>query len=198
MARICSISLNYLSNRARLVLVAFWLHVVFGGCYGSSGSFTCNGSIIASRSSVLFTSFWQLTRSSSFYTRHAGGCNESSTKDLAWSSNADNGRNLGGSPSRHNTDVQNKGRGLQVTTRYQMTNTILNTAVVACKQESSTFDCTNTESTYGPIETWDVSSVTTLAYSKQPLDWSFVVRVRKSVWSGSNCVSFVMMVARGV
>eukprot|EP01043_Picozoa_sp_COSAG02_P029105 COSAG02_NODE_1797_length_10902_cov_25.030177_1_plen_193_part_00 len=191
MSRICSISLKHLSNRARLVLVAFWfLHVVFGGYYGSSGNFTLNGSIIAPRSSVLFASSWQLTRSSSFYTRHAGGCNESSTKDLAWSSNAHNGRNLGGSPSSHNTQVQNKGRGLQVTTRYQMTNTILNTAVIACKQESTTFECTNTENTYGPIETWDVSSVTTLSQSKQPLDWSFVVRGRESGWSGSNCVSF--------
>ena len=54
-------------------------------------------------------------------------------------------------------------------TRYQMTNAILNTAVIACKQESSTFECTNTESTYGPIETWDVSSVTTLYQSTQPL-----------------------------
>ena len=40
----------------------------------------------------------------------------------------------------------------------------------------------------GDLSSWDVSSVTTLFYSKQPLDWSFVVRGRESVWSGSNYV----------
>eukprot|EP01043_Picozoa_sp_COSAG02_P078276 COSAG02_NODE_17540_length_996_cov_53.907469_2_plen_92_part_00 len=42
----------------------------------------------------------------------------------------------------------------------------------------------------GDLSSWDVSSVTTLSHSKQPLDWSFVVRGRESGWSGSNCVSF--------
>ena len=79
-----------------------------------------------------------------------------------------------------------------------MTNTILNTALTACERESPTYECTNTESTYGLLETWDTSIVTTLRNSKQPLDWSFVVRGRESVWSGSNYVSFWMMVARGV
>ena len=42
----------------------------------------------------------------------------------------------------------------------------------------------------GDLSSWDVSSVTTLESSKQPLDWSFVVGGRESVWSGSNYVSF--------
>ena len=50
----------------------------------------------------------------------------------------------------------------------------------------------------GDLSSWDVSSVTTLESSKQPLDWSFVVRGRESVWSGSYYVCFGMMVARCV
>ena len=45
----------------------------------------------------------------------------------------------------------------------------------------------------GDLSSWDVSSVTTLFRSKQPLDWSFVVRCCESVWSGSDYVSFWMM-----
>ena len=192
MGRIRLILLQYICNLAWTVSMAFlFVCVVSGGYYGCSGKFTANGSIFEFKSNVLFIPVCQLTRRSSFDTRHVGGCTELSTQDRALSSNAYNGTNVGGSPIHRTTKVQNKGRGLQVTTRYQMDNTILNTALTTCQQESSTYECTNTESTYGLIETWDTSSVTMLIGGKPPLDWSYVVRCSESIWSGSNYVSFL-------
>ena len=86
-----------------------------------------------------------------------------------------------------------------------MTNVNLNVILDECKLESgectsscgsfyarwdSTYDCPETEASYGNLSSWDVSSVTTLDWSKPPLDWSFAVRGRESGWSGSNSVSF--------
>ena len=44
----------------------------------------------------------------------------------------------------------------------------------------------------GDLSSWDVSSVTTLAYSKQPLDLSLCrTLLGEGVWSGSNYVSLL-------
>ena len=66
-----------------------------------------------------------------------------------------------------------------------MTNVNLNVILDECKLESgectsycdqwinrwnSTYECPETEASYGNLSSWDVSSVTTLAYSKQLLD----------------------------
>ena len=55
-------------------------------------------------------------------------------------------------------------RGLQET-GYAMTDGAINPAVNECKTESETFDCPNSQATYGAIGTWDTGSVTIMAYS---------------------------------
>ena len=51
-------------------------------------------------------------------------------------------------------------RALQVT-GYAMDDTSIFGAVAECKAESATFDCPNSQATYGHISTWDTSAVTT-------------------------------------
>ena len=52
-------------------------------------------------------------------------------------------------------------RALQVT-GYAMDDTSIFAAVAECKAESETFDCPNSQATYGHISTWDTSAVTNM------------------------------------
>ena len=47
-------------------------------------------------------------------------------------------------------------------TQTAITNSNIRTAVNQCKQESSDFNCPVSQATYGPLSTWDTSSVTAM------------------------------------
>ena len=109
--------------------------------------------------------------------------------------------------SLNGVPMHRRARHLQATTGFPMTNVNLNVILDECKLESgectsycdrwdsrwnSTYDCPETEASNGDLSSWDVSSVTALYESKQPLDLSLCrTLLGEGVWSGSNYVCFL-------
>ena len=89
-------------------------------------------------------------------------------------------------------------RYLQAITGFQMTDEIIRSALEQCKQESgvcttscgvwierwnSTYECPASEESYGALQTWNTSSVTTLAQSTEPARLCLCVCLHESVYS---------------
>ena len=85
-------------------------------------------------------------------------------------------------------------RALQaVVTGYVMDDATIATAVDECTSEATNFDCPTSQQTYGPIETWDVSAVSSYTQlfhdnDQGNLDWS---GLQLSTWSVGATTSMI-------
>ena len=100
---------------------------------------------------------------------------------------------------KHHSEGNMLGRRyLQASSGFQMTDEIIQSAVEQCKHESgvctircgawneiwnSTFTCPESEESYGPLHTWNTSSVTTLYGSTEPSRLCLCVCLHESVYS---------------